>query len=143
MARLSRRSEDPTLLWKYHIVPGVYTDQAIYNIAQERFSQSTPQQMTGARPQNNLPTMALPFQVKRTSIAKNFSSSRGWRLDFLRFGILRRRWSLHRCRNGHKYGWNPLGETQTPINQSYFYENNNRLNPYLSKCHFDRRRRQG
>ena len=73
MARLNRRNEDPTLLWKYHIVPGVYTDQAIYNIAQERFSQTTPQQMSGARPQNNLPTMALPFQVKRKHVP-NFSS---------------------------------------------------------------------
>ena len=64
MARLNRRNEDPNLLWKYHIVPGIYTDEVIYNIAQERFTQAMPQQTTGSRPQNNLATMALPFQVK-------------------------------------------------------------------------------
>lgn len=64
MARLNRRNEDPALLWKYHIVPGVYTDQTLYNLAQERFAQASPQQMTGTRPQNNLPTIAVPFQVQ-------------------------------------------------------------------------------
>ena len=72
MARLNRRNEDPAILWKYHIVPGVYTDQVIYNLAQERFSQTTPQQATGARPQNNLGTMALPFQVRKKTFIEHF-----------------------------------------------------------------------
>jgi hypothetical protein len=62
---VNQRNEDPNLLWKYHIVPGRYDDQAIYSIAQDKFNQASPRQMTGDRPQNNLPTMALPFQVRR------------------------------------------------------------------------------
>jgi hypothetical protein len=65
MARLNRRNEDPGLLWKYHIAPGRFDDQAIYNMAQEKFNQASPRQMANDRPQNNLPTLALPFQVKR------------------------------------------------------------------------------
>lgn len=63
MTRINRRNEDPNLLWKYHIVPGRLDDQAIYNMAQEKFNQAHPKQMTDVRPQNNLPTLALPFQV--------------------------------------------------------------------------------
>ncbi|CAF0817027.1 unnamed protein product [Adineta steineri] len=63
MTRINRRNEDPTLLWKYHIVPGRFDDQTIYNMAQDKFNQANPRQMADNRPQNNLPTMALPFQV--------------------------------------------------------------------------------
>ncbi|CAF1147781.1 unnamed protein product [Rotaria sordida] len=63
MTRINRRNEDPNFLWKYHIVPGRYDDQRIFNMAQEKFSQVHPSQMTNVRAQNNLPTMALPFQV--------------------------------------------------------------------------------
>ncbi|CAF1590334.1 unnamed protein product, partial [Adineta ricciae] len=63
MARINRRNEDPNLLWKYHIVPGRYDDQALYNLAQEKFNQASPRQMTDARPQNSLLTLAAPFQV--------------------------------------------------------------------------------
>jgi uncharacterized surface protein with fasciclin (FAS1) repeats len=63
MTRLNRRNEDPNLLWKYHIVAGRFDDQRIFNMAQDKFNQASPRQMTDARPQNNLPTMALPFQV--------------------------------------------------------------------------------
>ena len=65
MARLNRRNEDPSLLWKYHIVPGRYDDQTIYNMAQEKFNQANPRQMSNVRPQNNLPTVASPFQVRQ------------------------------------------------------------------------------
>jgi uncharacterized surface protein with fasciclin (FAS1) repeats len=63
MARLNRRNEDPSLLWKYHIVPGRYDDQTIYNMAQEKLGQANPSQSGSIRPQNNLPTIASPFQV--------------------------------------------------------------------------------
>jgi hypothetical protein len=63
MARLNRRNEDPNLLWRYHIVPGRYDDQAIYNMAQEKITQANPRIMANVRPQNNLPTLAKPFQV--------------------------------------------------------------------------------
>ncbi|CAF4797579.1 unnamed protein product [Rotaria sp. Silwood1] len=63
MTRINRRNEDPNLLWKYHIVPGRYDDQTIFNMAQEKFNQIHPSQINNVRPQNNLPTMALPFQV--------------------------------------------------------------------------------
>jgi uncharacterized surface protein with fasciclin (FAS1) repeats len=63
MTRFTRKNEDPNLLWKYHIVPGRYDDQMLYNMAQEKFSQVNPRQMAGVRVQNNLPTTALPFQV--------------------------------------------------------------------------------
>lgn len=35
----------------------------LFNMAQEKFNQASPRQMSGIRPQNNLPTIALPFQV--------------------------------------------------------------------------------
>ncbi|UJR14861.1 hypothetical protein I4U23_001846 [Adineta vaga] len=63
MSRLNRRNEDPNLLWKYHIVPGRYDDQALYNMAQDKINQANPRQMTDVRPQNNLLTLASPFQV--------------------------------------------------------------------------------
>ncbi len=63
MALLNRRNEDPNLLWKYHIVPGRYDDQAIYNMAVEKFNQAHPRQMANVRPQNTIPTLALPFRV--------------------------------------------------------------------------------
>jgi uncharacterized surface protein with fasciclin (FAS1) repeats len=63
MERLMRKNEDPSLLWKYHIVPGRYDDQILYNMAQEKFNQVNPKQMIRIRVQNNLPTIALPFQV--------------------------------------------------------------------------------
>ena len=63
MSRINRRNEDPNLLWKYHIVPGLYNDQALYNLAQEKFNQASPRQMTNARPQNSLLTLAAPLQV--------------------------------------------------------------------------------
>ena len=63
MIRLSQRNEDPNLLWKYHIVPGRYDDQKLYNMAQEKLNQASPRQMASVRAQNNLPTLALPFQV--------------------------------------------------------------------------------
>jgi hypothetical protein len=65
MQRINRRNEDPNLLLKYHIVPGRYDDQALFNMAQEKFNQANPRQMTNSRPQNNLPTLALPFQVTK------------------------------------------------------------------------------
>ena len=70
MTRLNRRNEDPNLLWKYHIVPGRFDDQRLFNIAQEKFNQVNPRQMTGTRPQNNIPTLALPFQVKANNSHK-------------------------------------------------------------------------
>lgn len=66
MARINRRNEDPSILWKYHIVPGRFDDQTIYNMAQEKFNQLNPRQMTNMRAQNNLATVASPFQVRST-----------------------------------------------------------------------------
>jgi len=63
MTLLNRKYEDPNLLLKYHIVRGRYDDQAIYNMARDKFNQAHPRQLGNARPQNNLPTLALPFQV--------------------------------------------------------------------------------
>ena len=63
MARLLTRNEDPEILWRYHIVPGRYDDVTIYNMAQEKFTQANPRMMANVRPQNNLPTLAAPFQV--------------------------------------------------------------------------------
>lgn len=67
MVHLNRRNEDPNLLWKYHIAPGRFDDQRLYSMGLDKFNQANPRQMTYARPQNNLPTLALPFQVKRKS----------------------------------------------------------------------------
>ena len=64
MERFVRRNEDPNLLWRYHLVPGRYDEQMIFNMAQEKISQSNPRQISGIRPQNNIPTVALPFQVR-------------------------------------------------------------------------------
>jgi uncharacterized surface protein with fasciclin (FAS1) repeats len=63
MTRLIRKNEDPNLLLKYHIVSGRYDEQMLFKMAQEIFNQASPRQMIGIRPQNNLPTIALPFQV--------------------------------------------------------------------------------
>jgi uncharacterized surface protein with fasciclin (FAS1) repeats len=63
MTRLSRKNEDLNLLWKYHIVSGRYDEQILSNMAQEKFNQVNPRQMMGFRVQNNLPTIAIPFQV--------------------------------------------------------------------------------
>ena len=63
MARFGRKNEDPNLLWKYHVVPGRYDEQMLFGLAQEKSNQANPRQMGGARVQNNLPTIALPFQV--------------------------------------------------------------------------------
>lgn len=65
MTRINRRNEDPNILWKYHIISGRYDDQTLFNMAAEKLNQANPRQMTSIRPQNNLPTMALPFQVCR------------------------------------------------------------------------------
>ncbi len=65
MMELTRKNEDLNLLWKYHIVSGRYDGQMLFNMAQEKFNQANPRQMSGIRPQNNLPTIALPFQVWR------------------------------------------------------------------------------
>lgn len=96
MARLNRRNEDPNLLWKYHIVPGRYDDQTIYNMAQEKFNQANPRQMSSARPQNNLPTVASPFQVgqrkrRGTSEMQSNDSCSGFLWD----------WLLRWCRSVH------------------------------------------
>lgn len=64
MERFIRKNEDPSLLWRYHLVSGRYDEQMIFNMAQEKFSQVNPRQISGIRPQNNLPTVALPFQVR-------------------------------------------------------------------------------
>lgn len=64
MANLLRRNEDPEFLWRYHIVPGRYDDVTIYNMAQEKYTQANPRLMSNVRPQNNLPTLAAPFQVR-------------------------------------------------------------------------------
>ncbi|CAF3466569.1 unnamed protein product [Rotaria socialis] len=63
MSHLSGKIEDPNLLWKYHIVPGRYDDQTLYNMAQTKLNEANPRQMIDLRAQNNLPTIALPFQV--------------------------------------------------------------------------------
>lgn len=63
MTRLTRKNEDLNLLCKYHIVSGRYDEQMLANMAQEKFNQGNPMQMMGIRPQNTLPTIALPFQV--------------------------------------------------------------------------------
>ncbi len=63
MTRLTRKNEDLNLLWKYHIVSGRYDEQILSNMAQEKFNQANPRQMSNIRPQNNLPTIAIPFQV--------------------------------------------------------------------------------
>jgi hypothetical protein len=65
MARLNRRNEDFNLLWRYHIVPGRFDDLAIYNLAQDKYAQANPRIMATTRPQNNLVTLAKPFQVYR------------------------------------------------------------------------------
>lgn len=65
MASLTGRNEDWNLLWKYHIVPGRYDEQILINLAQEKLSLANPKQPSAIRPQNNLPTVALPFQVGR------------------------------------------------------------------------------
>lgn len=69
MERFNRKNEDPNLLWKYHLVPGRYDEQMIFNMAQEKLAQANPRQMSGVRPQNNLPTVAVPFQVGSNSRA--------------------------------------------------------------------------
>ncbi|CAF4706187.1 unnamed protein product, partial [Rotaria magnacalcarata] len=38
-------------------------DQTLYNMAQTKLNQANPRQMIDLRAQNNLPTIALPFQV--------------------------------------------------------------------------------
>lgn len=63
MAWFNRKNEDPNLLWKYHVVPGRYDEQMLFGLAQEKFSQATPRQMSSMRVQNSLPTIAIPFQV--------------------------------------------------------------------------------
>jgi uncharacterized surface protein with fasciclin (FAS1) repeats len=63
MARLTRQNEDTNLLLKYHIVPGRYDEQIISNMAMEKYNQVNPKQMMNIQPQNNLPTVAIPFQV--------------------------------------------------------------------------------
>ena len=63
MINLNRKNEDLSLLWRYHIVPGRYDEQMLFSMAQEKYNQANPQQMLGIRVQNNLPTVALPFQV--------------------------------------------------------------------------------
>ncbi|CAF0877364.1 unnamed protein product [Adineta ricciae] len=63
MINLNRKNEDLSVLWKYHIVPGRYDEQMLFSMAQEKYNQASPQQMLGIRVQNNLPTVALPFQV--------------------------------------------------------------------------------
>ena len=63
MTRLVRRSEDINLLLKYHIVPGRYDEQVISNMAIEKYNQVNPRQVGNVLPQNNLPTVAVPFQV--------------------------------------------------------------------------------
>ena len=62
---LNRRNEDFNLLWRYHIVPGRFDDLAIYNLAQDKYTQANPRIMAITRPQNNLATLAKPFQVYR------------------------------------------------------------------------------
>ncbi|CAF4686800.1 unnamed protein product, partial [Rotaria magnacalcarata] len=54
MSHLSAKIEDPNLLWKYHIVPGRYDDQTLYNMAQTKLNQANPRQMIDLRAQNNL-----------------------------------------------------------------------------------------
>ena len=63
MTRLTRNSEDLNLLMKYHIVPGRYDEQVLSNMAMEKYNQVNPKQFVNVRPQNNLPTVAVPFQV--------------------------------------------------------------------------------
>jgi len=63
MTRLIRKNEDLNLLVKYHIVPGRYDEQILSNMAIEKYNQVHPKQMGNVRPQNNLPTIAVPFQV--------------------------------------------------------------------------------
>lgn len=65
MTRLNRKNEDLNLLWKYHIVSGRYDEQMLFSMAQEKLGQANPRQMAGIRPQNNLPTIAIPFQVRQ------------------------------------------------------------------------------
>ena len=64
MSELNRKNEDLNLLWKYHIVPGRYDDQLLFSMAQEKFNLANPRLMTGVRAPNNLPTLAMPFQVR-------------------------------------------------------------------------------
>lgn len=64
MIEINRRNEDLNLLLKYHIVSGRYDEQMLQNMAQEKYNQANPQQATDVRPQNHLPTVALPFQVR-------------------------------------------------------------------------------
>lgn len=71
MARLLQRNEDLELLWRYHIVPGRYDDVTIYNMAQEKYAQANPRLMANVRPQNNLPTLAQPFQVRERDRNQN------------------------------------------------------------------------
>ena len=71
MERFNRKMEDPNLLLKYHIVSGRYDDQTLFNMAQERFSQINPRQAMPIRAQNNLPTVAVPFQVSTIIQMKN------------------------------------------------------------------------
>jgi uncharacterized surface protein with fasciclin (FAS1) repeats len=66
MARLRGKNEDLNLLWKYHIVPGRYDEQTLYTMSQEKLSQVNPRQMLDTRAQNILPTIASPFQVKKS-----------------------------------------------------------------------------
>jgi hypothetical protein len=72
MTRLTRKTEDLNLLWKYHIVSGRYDEQTLANMAQEKYTLANPRQTSGIRPQNNLPTIALPFQVLRKKNSKKF-----------------------------------------------------------------------
>ena len=65
MTLLTRKNQNLNLLWKYHIVSGRYDDQMLYNMAQRKFNLASQRQMIGIPLQNNLPTIALPFQVRQ------------------------------------------------------------------------------
>jgi uncharacterized surface protein with fasciclin (FAS1) repeats len=87
MMNLNRKNEDPNLLLKYHIVSGRYDEQVLFNMAQEKYSQANPKQTSGIRPQNNLPTTALPFQVEKQLTSARLTLEV---LGFLWSGLLRR-----------------------------------------------------
>ncbi|CAF1492495.1 unnamed protein product, partial [Adineta steineri] len=115
MINLNRKNEDLNLLWKYHIVSGRYDEQILFNMAQEKYNQANPRQMIGIRPQNNLPTIALPFQV---FYGYGFYGGTGPQVN--------------ETFDNAGYGSGGISWlTHTSLNQTNVFENNIPMNPFI------------
>ncbi len=118
---------------KYHIVPGRYDEQILSNMAIEKYNQVHPKQMGNVRPQNNLPTIAVPFQVwwaktKTKNWNLNFNSKVFYGLGF--YGGAGP--EDNETYDNAGYGSGGISWlTQTSLNQTTSYENNAPWNPNL------------